>query len=132
MLRRFLAFLVVCLASSGLCAAVVEAQDIRARFEIVSPSDTGFLIVLRDANWVKPGMSGIVVDPRQGDELVGSFVVRQIESRSAIVIITGMTTGIRTYHMAVMSVPRKPWYKSSLFWIGSVLGIAAGFFAGRS
>jgi hypothetical protein len=113
-------------------ARAVIAQDVRLRFEIVEPTDTSFTIILGDARWVKRGMDGIVVDPRQRDEMVARFSVESVDGRSARAVITGMTTGISTLHMALLSPPRKSWFRQRVFWIGAAVGLAIGFLVGSS
>jgi hypothetical protein len=111
--------------------AVAQAQDLRARFEIVSSSDTSFSLVLGEERWVRAGMGGIVVDPRMKDEFVARFVIVALEERTALARITGMTTGISEFHMALIAPPRRPWYKQAFFWIPLVIGGAVGYLIGR-
>jgi hypothetical protein len=130
----FTRFVVVLLALSGglFVPGDVAAQSDWNRFEILSPADTAFSIVLGTVKWVKPGMTGIVVDPRQRDARTATFVVSRIEGRNAIARVTGLTSGLTTFHMALMPAPRKSWLKQPFFWVGTVFGIAVGFLAGRA
>jgi hypothetical protein len=59
--------------------ARADTQDVRARFVIVDATDTTVSLVLGSASWLKPGMSGIIVDPRSRDDLVARFVIVALE-----------------------------------------------------
>jgi hypothetical protein len=130
-LRLALSALLLSVIAVLLPAHSVAAQDNFARFEIVEPTDTTFSIVLRGARWVKKGMTGYVLDPRERDLMVGRFTVDQVDERTARAKITGMTTGITIFHAAMLPVPRKPWFKQMIFWIGTGLGMTIGYFVGK-
>lgn len=124
--------LFISLGAVSLTAGNASAQDFQMRFEIVAPTDTTFTIVLGDARWVKQGMRGIVVDPRQRDERVATFSVDKTDGKSARAIITGTTTRITVFHAALLRVPKKSFLKDKFLWIGAGVGLAIGFFIGRS
>jgi hypothetical protein len=112
-------------------ASVARAQIDQMRFEITAPTDTTFTLILGDIRWVKKGMTGTVVDPRQRDDMVANFRVDKVDGRTARAVITGMRTGITVFHAALLRAPRKSWFKQKVFWIGSGLGIAVGYLIGK-
>jgi hypothetical protein len=119
-------------AAGTVPSAHADAQDNRTRFEITSPTDTTFTIILGDVRWVKVGMTGDVVDPALRDRLVGRFSVNSIVNRTARARITGLTTSIRTNHFALLRQPKVSWLKDKFLWIGAGVGLAVGFFIGKS
>jgi hypothetical protein len=46
-------------------------------------------------------------------------------------VITGQTTRVATEHIAVMSEPPKPWYRTITFYAGVVIGFIAGIAANK-
>ena len=109
-----------------------EAQFRGVRFELTTVGDTTFTFQSGRDSWVKPGHSGIAVDPRKRDALVARFRVVQVTKGEAMAVITGQTTNVRTDHMVVMQEPRPPYYRTARFWSGLLLGAAVGFVAGVS
>jgi hypothetical protein len=108
------------------------AQSRGVRFEITQVGDSTFRFPRGTASWVKPGETGIAVDPRRHDILVARFRVVSIDSGLATAVITGQTTRVATEHIAVMSEPQKPWYRTITFWGGTVFGLVVGaLIAGR-
>ena len=103
-----------------------RAQNKGVRFEITQVGDTTFRFPRGAAGWVKPGETGIAVDPRRRDILVARFRVVSVDSGLATAVITGQTTRVATEHIAVMTEPPKPWYRTITFWGGTVLGIVVG------
>jgi hypothetical protein len=111
-------------------ARPAEAQFRGVRFEITQVGDTTFRFPRGTAGWVKPGRTGIAVDPRQRDILVARFRVVRVDSGMVTALITGQTTRVATEHIAVMEEPPRPWYKGITFWGGLVFGFVAGIAAG--
>lgn len=110
--------------------AVVDAQETSARFEIASAGDSTFTLVVGRHPWVRPGLYGIVVDPRQRDVLIARFQVIAADSANAMGLVTGMTTRVTTEHVALIDQPpppELPWHRRRSFWIGVLVGVAAGF-----
>jgi hypothetical protein len=106
------------------------AQETSARFEIASTGDSTFTLVVGRHPWVRPGLYGIVVDPRQRDILIARFQIIAADSANAMGLISGMTTRVTTEHVALLDrppPPAPPWHKRRSFWLGVFLGIAAGF-----
>jgi hypothetical protein len=75
---------------------------------------------------VRPTSKGIVVDPRRRDALVAEFLVLRVDTGLVTAVITGQTTRVATEHIAVLSEPAKPWWRSITFWGGTVFGIVIG------
>jgi hypothetical protein len=79
---------------------------------------------------VRPGLYGIVVDPRQRDVLIARFQIIAADSANAMGLVTGMTTRVTTDHVALLDQPpppAPPWHKRRSFWLGVLFGVAAGF-----
>jgi hypothetical protein len=113
----------------------VAAQETSARFEIASAADSTFTLVVGRHPWVRPGLYGIVVDPRQRDILIARFQIIAADSANAMALVTGMTTRVTTEHVALLDrppPPAPPWHKRLSFWLGVLLGVAAGFGVGAS
>jgi hypothetical protein len=106
-----------------------SAQETSARFEIASVGDSTFTLVVGRHPWVRPGLYGIVVDPRQRDVLIARFQIIAADSANAMGLVTGMTTRVTTEHVALLDRPPPPvppWHKRRSFWLGVLFGIAAG------
>lgn len=113
--------------------AVLGAQETSARFEIASTGDSTFTLVIGRHPWVRPGLYGIVVDPRQRDVLIARFQIIAADSANAMGLVTGMTTRVTTEHVALIDrppPPELPWHRRRSFWIGVLVGVAAGFGVG--
>jgi hypothetical protein len=102
------------------------AQFKGVRFEITQVGDTTFRFPRGSAGWVKHGGTGYAVDPRRRDALVARFRVIRVDSGLVTALVTGQTTRVATEHIAVMTEPAKPWYKSLTFWSGTVFGVVIG------
>jgi hypothetical protein len=127
-----LAAVILVLVAAMFTPRLLSAQNDYTRFEILEPSDTAFTIVLGEVRWMKPGMTGIVVDPRQRDVRTATFTVSRVDGRRAVARVTGLTSGLTTFHMALVRQPRRSWLKQPFFWVGTALGLAVGFLAGRA
>jgi len=108
----------------------VDAQETTVRFPVTQASDTTFAFRVGQHQWVRRGLRGIVVDPRQQDVLVARFHVIDVAQGQARAVITGQTTTVGTQHMVLLDVPKRPWYQEQLFWIGGAVGAIAGFLIG--
>jgi hypothetical protein len=112
-------------------ARKATAQDRSVRFEITQVSDTTFRFPRGSAGWIKPDQTGIAVDPRRRDALVARFRVVRVDSGLVTALVTGMTTRVATDHIAIMSEPKKPWYRTITFWGGTLFGLVAGVLVAR-
>jgi hypothetical protein len=111
-----------------------NAQDTAVRFSVTAVADTTFSFRVGEHLWVRSGLRGIVVDPRQQDMLVARFEVIEVASGTARAVITGETTPVSTQHAALLTIPKPAWYRQGAFWIGTglgaVIGAAIGLLAG--
>ena len=129
MMRAALSLLsLVALFSFG--ASPVRAQETSVRFPVVDVGDTTFTFRIGAQQWVRTGLRGIVVDPRQRDVLVARFRVSNVSGEVARAVITGQATSINPAHTVLLDVPRKPWYRQNTFWLGTALGAVVGFVIG--
>jgi hypothetical protein len=110
--------------------AIASAQETAVRFPVTQVGDTTFSFRVAEHVWVKQGMRGIVVDPRQQDVLVARFRITGVSNGQAIALITGQTTSVSTSHSVLLEVPSKPWYRERTLWLGGAIGIAVGFLLG--
>jgi hypothetical protein len=127
--------LAAAMAAASVCATPNDApaQETSARFEIASAGDSTFTLVVGRHPWVRPGLYGIVVDPRQRDVLIARFQVIAADSANAMGLVTGMTARVTTEHVALLDrppPPPAPWHKRRSFWLGIVVGVATGFAIG--
>ena len=129
-LVRWVRATVLVLAALACAAGEGRAQETAVRFEIASAGDSTFTLVVGRHPWVRPGLYGIVVDPRQRDILVARFQIMAADSANAMALVTGMTTRVSTEHVALLDRPPPPvppWHKRRSFWLGVLFGVAAGF-----
>ena len=129
-LVRWLGAVVLVVAALAIAPRESSAQETAVRFEIASAGDSTFTLVVGRHPWVRPGLYGIVVDPRQRDILIARFQIMAADSANAMALITGMTTRVSTEHVALLDRPPPPvppWHKRRSFWLGVLFGAAAGF-----
>ena len=108
-----------------------QAQETTVRFPVTEVGDTTFTFRVAQHAWVRAGLRGIVVDPRQQDVLVARFHVARVVRGEARAVITGQTATVGTQHMVLLDVPGRPWYKERGFWMGAAVGALAGFLIGQ-
>ncbi|MGH7664585.1 MAG: hypothetical protein ACRENI_09865 [Gemmatimonadaceae bacterium] len=106
------------------------AQETAVRFQLAGVADSTFSFQIGQHYWIQSGQRGIVVDPRQRDVLVGRFRIIDVTGGLASALITGQTTNLSTQHVALLELPRTPWYRSRTFWAGTALGAVLGLLAG--
>ena len=114
----------------ALAPAAARAQETAVRFPVSEVGDTTFTFTVGGQRWVRPGLRGIVVDPRQRDVLVARFRVTNVNGETARAVITGQARGVSDAHTVLLDVPQRPWYKERSFWMGTVAGAAIGFLLG--
>ena len=129
MIRATLSALTL-VALLAIAPTAVRAQETAVRFPITQVGDTTFSFRLGEHVWVRQGMRGIVVDPRQQDVLVARFRIASVANGSATAVVTGQTTSVATSHSVLLEVPTKPWYRQQSFWLGTALGAVIGFVIG--
>lgn len=113
-------------------AEPAAAQQQAARFFVDSVADSTFVFRTGGARWIRHGLTGIAVDPRDRDALVARFRVLQVSDQSATALITGQTTFLTSDHVALIAEPPVPFWRRGLFWKGSLLGAVLGLVAGAS
>jgi hypothetical protein len=96
------------------------------RFEIDSVSDSTATFRVQESRWIRVGMQGYAVDAGQRDALVARLTIMSRDSVSATALVTSQVARVRKDHMLLVLEPTRPWWKSSRFWWGSVLGAAVG------
>lgn len=97
-----------------------------ARFEIDSVTDSTATFRVREAEWVRPGLSSYAIDPVQRDALVARLRIVSRSGASATALITGQVTRVRPEHFLLVVRPPTPWYRARRFWAGTVVGAAVG------
>jgi hypothetical protein len=113
-----------------LAPARLDAQETAVRFPVTEVGDTTFTFTIGEHQWVRPGLRGIVVDPRQRDVLVARFRVSRVSGGGATAVVTGQATSINTSHTVLLDVPQRAWYRQQSFWLGAAIGALAGFVLG--
>ena len=116
----------------AIAASTVQAQTNETRFNVSSVGDSTLNFSIGSNKWVVKGQKGIVVDPRRQDVLVARIAILAVNGATATALITGQTTGVETSHVAVLERPTVRIYKRSDFWVGLLIGAAAGFLGGSA
>lgn len=114
----------------ALSPRTAQAQLGGVRFEITHVADSTFAFPRGQAKWVRPGLSGIAVDPRRRDALVAQFRVLRVDTALVTALITGQTTRVALEHVAILEEPRAPFFRTLRFWGGALVGFALGAMAG--
>ncbi len=107
-------------------ASTAGAQQRTARFYVDSVTDSTLVFRLGKVEWLKPGSTGIAVDPRQRDALVARFRVISVGEERATALVTGQTTFVTMDHVALVDEPPRRFWRESTFWVGTVLGGVVG------
>ena len=111
-------------------AARAQTSERTVRLTIMEVGDSTFSFDASNLRWVKPGERGMAVDPKRRDALVARFDVLRVDHGRATALITGATTDVTTDHVVVLEVPMRPWYRSTLFWGGAMVGAVVGALLG--
>lgn len=128
-------FLIMPLFALLACVATtpkVDAQEMAVRFEMGTVGDTLFTFNTGRYTWISEGQQGIVVDPRRRDALIARFRVARVEGANATAVVTGLAAPLAAHHAVLINQPTRAWYLRRSFWIGTLLGAAAGYFIGSS
>jgi hypothetical protein len=121
--RLLLVFAAAVLAALPRAAA---AQQGAFRFEITGVGDSTISFRVGDVSWVKPGMTGIAVDPTHHDALIARIAVLRVNGSLATAVVTGQTARLSTDFMALLEPPSKHWYQQPGIWIAAGAGIILG------
>jgi hypothetical protein len=92
------------------------------RFDIVEVGDTTFRFLVGHRTWLRPGATGIAVDPRRRDGLVARYRILSVNDGRVTALITGQTTRVTPDHMALAVRPASPLIKQRTFWAGAFSG----------
>jgi hypothetical protein len=121
-----LSLMTVLLVTSGR----LDAQETTVRFPVASADGIIFTFGIGDHSWIRPGLRGMVVDPREQDALVARFRILSVSRQVARAEVSGQTTAISSSHMALLDPPPVPWYEQRIFWIGAGAGALFGLLLG--
>lgn len=120
------------LVAAAPSALRAQGWDSAVRFRLQSVDDSTFTFPVGNRKWVVPRLRGIAIDPQRHDVLVAQFVVWRVDRGVATALVTGETTRLAPEHVALLRQPRRRWYETPIFWIGTIAGLAAGFLSGRA
>jgi hypothetical protein len=112
--------------------AALRAQSSGVRFEITNVGDSTITFATGRADWVKKGLNGLAIDPRQRDVLVARFEVLEVREGAALAVITGATRPLSTDDVAVLDEPAPSLVRQRRFWAGVLAGALAGVGLGRA
>jgi hypothetical protein len=93
-----------------------------SRFVLEARTDSTVWFLPEEARWVRPGLTGIAVDPIRGDALVARVRVTLVQGDSAIALVTGQTTRVATGQVLLLSPPPRRAWRERAFWYGAVTG----------
>lgn len=114
-------------------AVPARAQWRGVRFEIAQVvSDTTIAFARGGERWIRPGISGVAVDPRQRDALVARLRILSVQGGVVTAVVTGQTTRLATEHVVILDEPKRFWLRTPLFWGGLLLGMLLGGVAGAN
>lgn len=105
------------------------AQVAHARFDVDSVGDSTFTFVVGGAQWVSPGLRGLTVDPKRGDELIAKFRVMLVRRDTATAVITGQTGRVERGQVALLQEPKLKFYEQPTFWLALAAGGVIGYFS---
>ena len=110
----------------------LRAQDRDVRFAISNVGDTTVTFQAGKMTWVVRSKRAIVVDPRRQDAMIARLKVLSVTSTGeATAMVTAQVGRITTDHVVIGTEPPVRWYRSTLMWMGTALGLAAGFALGK-
>ena len=124
--------LVFALGLAALPCSRLGAQDRDVRFAISNVGDTTVTFQAGKMTWVVRSKRAIVVDPRRQDAMIARLKVLSVTSTGeATAMVTAQVGRITTDHVVIGTEPPVRWYRSTLMWMGTALGLAAGFALGK-
>ncbi|WP_337170519.1 hypothetical protein [Gemmatimonas aurantiaca] len=96
------------------------------RFEIDSVTDSTAIFRVQEARWLRAGMTGYAVDPRQRDALVARVKIMASDTATAVAQVTSQVSLVKRDHVLLILAPERPWWRRRTFWVGLGTGIVVG------
>lgn len=96
------------------------------RFEIDSVTDSTAIFRVQEARWLRRGMTGYAVDPRQRDALVARVKIMASDTTTAIAQVTSQVSLVKRDHVLLILAPERPWWRRRTFWVGLGTGLVIG------
>ena len=131
---RLLCAALVIVAGSGCHRAAQAARPLlpvlpriprdAARFEIDAVDDSTATFRVFESRWVRAGLPAYAVDPTHRDALVARLTITRRDPTSASALVTSQVARVTTDHVLLLTPPPTPWWRSPLFWFGTVVGAA--------
>lgn len=105
-----------------------------ARFEIDSVTDSTAIFRVQESTWIRAGMAGYAVDPRQRDALVARVRISGIDGDGrAVASVTSQVALVKRDHVLLLVEPERRWWRQRSFWsgmgTGALLGVGAALVA---
>lgn len=96
------------------------------RFEIDSVTDSTAIFRVQEARWLRKGLTGYAVDPRQHDALVARVSIVAADTIRATAQVTSQVSLVRRDHVLLIVAPARPWWRRRSFWVGLGTGVLLG------
>ncbi len=93
-----------------------------SRFEIEGVEDSIVRFRRLESRWLRPGMTAVVVDPRNRDALVARLRLVYVDSAKVTALVTGQVSRVTTQHFLLVARPGVRWWRARHFWLGAVAG----------
>lgn len=97
-----------------------------ARFEIDSVTDSTAIFRVQEARWVRAGLTGYAVDPRQRDALVARVTVVSANGPFAVVQVTSQVALVKPEQVLLILRPEEHWWQRRGFRFGLGAGALLG------
>ena len=97
-----------------------------ARFEVDAVDDSTATFRVFESRWLRAGLSAYAVDPINRDALVARLTIVRRDSTTATALVTSQVARVTTNHFLLVSPPPTPWWRTKLFWIGTLVGSVVG------
>lgn len=97
-----------------------------ARYEIDAVDDSTATFRVFESRGLRVGLSAYAVDPVRRDALVARLTIVRRDSTTATALVTSQVARVTTDHVLLVPPPRRSWWRTKLFWIGTLVGGAIG------
>ena len=97
-----------------------------ARFEVDAVDDSTATFRVFESRWLRSGLSAYAVDPINRDALVARLTILRRDSTTATALVTSQVARVTTDHFLLIPPPPTPWWRTKLFWIGTLVGSVVG------